>query len=177
MPCGRVAPRQSGPGESEVRDVSPRWVTSTLEEEHIPFRIRHHRPVFTAQEVAAAEHVSGHCLAKVVVVMADEELVFVVLPASQRLDLRAVSHALNCGQCRLATEQEMAMRFPDCEVGALPPLPHWDGVTMLADKRLLEKDGPIVFQAGTHEDAIELAASDWSRVAHPMIGRFAAAMN
>ena len=54
----------------------PRWVASTLEAEHVPFRIRHHRPVFTAQEVAAAEHVSGHRLAKVVVVMADEELTF-----------------------------------------------------------------------------------------------------
>ena len=155
----------------------PRWVASTLEAEHVPFRIRHHRPVFTAQEMAAAEHVSGHRLAKLVVVVADEELVFVVLPASQRLDLRAVSKTMHCGQCRLATEQEMAERFPDCEVGALPPLPHWDGITILADTGLLEKDGPIVFQAGTHEDAIELSVKDWQRIAHPKVGRFAAAMN
>ena len=155
----------------------PRWIASTLEAEHVPYQIRHHRPCFTAQEVAAVEHVSGHRLAKVVVVMADEEMVFVVLPASQRLDLRAVSKAMGSGQCRLATEQEMAERFPDCEVGALPPLPHWDGVIILADKRLTESDGPMVFQAGTHEDAIELSSTDWKRIAHPMEGRFATAMN
>lgn len=91
----------------------PRWIASTLEAEHVPFRVRHHRPCFTAQEVAAAEHVSGHRLAKVVAVMADGEMVFVVLPASQRLDLRAVSKVMHCGNCRLATEQEMAERFPD----------------------------------------------------------------
>jgi Ala-tRNA(Pro) deacylase len=155
----------------------PRWIASTLEAEHVPYRIRHHRPCFTAQEVAAAEHVSGHRLAKVVAVKADDEMVFVVLPASQRLDLRAVSKMMHSGQCRLATEQEMAEWFPDCEVGALPPLPHWDGITLLADKRLAEADGPIVFQAGTHEDAIELSPADWRRIAHPRIGRFAAAMN
>ena len=155
----------------------PRWIASTLEAEHVPYRVRHHRPCFTAQEVAAVEHVSGHRLAKVVVVMADGELVFVVVPASQRLDLRAVSKALGTAECRLATEQEMAEHFPDCEVGALPPLPHWDNLTILADKRLVDQDGPIVFQAGTHEDAIELTAGDWRRIAHPMIGRFAAACN
>ena len=152
----------------------PRWIASTLEAEHVPFRIRHHRPCFTAQEVAAAEHVSGHRLAKVVAVMADEEMVFVVLPASRRLDLRAVSKSLSCGHCRLATEQEMAERFPDCEVGAIPPLPHAGGVTILADKRLAETDGPLVFQAGTHEDAIELSPADWQRIAHPRMGQFAA---
>jgi Ala-tRNA(Pro) deacylase len=152
----------------------PRWIASTLEAEHVPYRIRHHRPCFTAQEVAAAEHVSGHRLAKVVAVMADGEMVFVVLPASKRLDLRAVSKSLNCGNCRLATELEMAEWFPDCEVGAIPPLPHRDGITLLADKRLAEADGPIVFQAGTHEDAIELSPADWQRIAHPQMGQFAA---
>jgi Ala-tRNA(Pro) deacylase len=155
----------------------PRWISTTLEAEHVPYRIRHHRPCFTAQEVAAAEHVSGHRFAKVVAVMADDEMVFVVLPASRRLDMRAVSKALNSGDCRLATEQEMAERFPDCEVGAIPPLPHWDEITILADKRLGEGNGSIVFQAGTHEDAIELSPADWQRVAHPRMGQFAAAMN
>jgi Aminoacyl-tRNA editing domain len=92
----------------------PRWIAATLDEEHVPYQVRHHRPCFTAQEVAAAEHVSGHRLAKVVVVKADEELVVVVLPASERLDLDAVRRTLNCSQCRMATEREIAERFPDC---------------------------------------------------------------
>jgi Ala-tRNA(Pro) deacylase len=154
----------------------PRWIPTTLDAEHIPYRLRHHRPCFTAQEVAAAEHVSGHRLAKVVVVMADDEMVLVALPASQRLDLKAVSKTLGCASCRLATEEEIARRFPDCEVGAVPPLPHWDGVTLLADSRLTEEPGPLVFQAGTHEDAIEISSDDWKRIAHPTVGKFAASM-
>jgi Ala-tRNA(Pro) deacylase len=155
----------------------PRWISSTLQQEHVPYHVRHHRTCFTSQEVAAAEHISGHRLAKVVVVMADDELVAVVLPASQQVDLDSVRRALNCSRCRLASETEIAERFPDCEVGAIPPLPHWDGVRILADARIMQMQGPMVFQAGTHEDAIEMACDDWRRITHPASGRFAAALN
>jgi Ala-tRNA(Pro) deacylase len=155
----------------------PRWIASTLEEEHVPYKVRHHQPCFTSQEVAAAEHVSGHRLAKVVVVKADDELVVVVLPASGRLDLDACRRTLNCSQCRIATEREIAERFTDCEVGAVPPLRHWQDVRMLADARIMELKGPMVFQAGTHEDAIEMACDDWKRITHPSSGRLATSMN
>lgn len=155
----------------------PSWIESTLQQEHVFYRVRHHRPRFTAQEVAAEEHVTGHRLAKVVIVMAGEALAAVVLPASRRVDLRAVGEALGGVPCRLATEREIAEQITDCEVGAIPPLPHWSNVPMLADKSLLDKPGPIMFQAGTHEDAIEMAGADWRRIAHPMSGRFAASLN
>jgi Ala-tRNA(Pro) deacylase len=155
----------------------PRWISDSLEQEHVPYQIRHHRPCFTAQEVAAAEHVSGHRLAKVVVIRADNEWAAVVVPASSRLDMQAVARALNCTTCRLASEQEIADRFPDCEVGATPPLRHWEGVKLLCDDRLIQKHDPLVFQAGTHEDAIEMNADDWQRLTQPSLGRFAMSLN
>jgi len=155
----------------------PRWIPRELEQEHVPYLVRHHRPCFTAQEVAAAEHVSGHRLAKVVIVKGDNELAAVVVPASHRLDMQAVSRALNCATCRLATEQEIAERFPDCEVGAIPPLRHWQDVKLLCDARLVQKHDPLVFQAGTHEDAIEMASDDWQRIAQPNIGMFTMSLN
>jgi Ala-tRNA(Pro) deacylase len=155
----------------------PRWIPATLEQEHVSYQVRHHEPRYTAQEVAAAEHVSGHRLAKAVVVKADQELVVVVLPASQRLDLEAVRQKLGCNHCRMATEQEIAERFSDCEVGAIPPLRHWEGVKILADLGIMGMHGPLVFQAGTHEDAIEIASDDWKRITQPEGGRFAASLN
>src|SRR5262245_60869272 len=155
----------------------PRWIAAALEEEHVPYQLPHHRAGFTAEEGAAAEHVSGHRLAKVVVVKADEELVVVVLSASERLNLDAVRQTLNCSQCRMATAREIAERFSDCEVGAIPPLRHWEGVRMLADARIMELKGPMMFQAGTHEDAIEMACDDWRRIAQPGSGRLAASLN
>lgn len=155
----------------------PHWIEATLEQEHVPYRLRHHSARYTSQDVAAEEHVSGHRLAKVVVVKAGEEFVAVVLPASRRLDLSAVSAALGGVPCRLASEQEIAERFTDCEVGAIPPLQHWDRVKLLADASLMQGRGPMMFQAGTHEDAIELSLADWQRIAHPTSGHFATSLN
>jgi Ala-tRNA(Pro) deacylase len=155
----------------------PRWIPEALEQEHVPFQTRHHRPCFTAQEVAAVEHVSGHRLAKVVIVRADDEWAAVVVPASHRLDMQAVAAALGSPRCRLATEQEIAERFPDCEVGATPPLRHWEGVKLLCDAGLLQRHDPLVFQAGTHEDAIEMSPDDWQRITQPRVGRFALSLN
>jgi len=154
----------------------PRWIPTSLEHEHVPFQVRRHGPCFTAQEVAAAEHISGHRLAKAVVVKADDKLAVVVVPASQQLDLSAVRSSLGATHCRLATEQEIAEKFSDCEVGAIPPLRHWEGVPLLADARIMQMHGPLVFQAGTHEDAIEMSCDDWQRITQPASGRFATAL-
>ena len=47
------------------------WIKTMLEKRGVAYEELHHRVAFTAQEVAQSEHVSGHCLAKVVVAMAD----------------------------------------------------------------------------------------------------------
>src|SRR5436309_3544435 len=125
----------------------PKWIESTLEHEQVRFHSRHHRPRFTAQEVAAEEHVSGHRVAKVVVIKADAGMVEVVVPASQRINMEAVRRVLGCDTCRLATEREIAEQFTDCELGAVPPLRHWAGVPILMDRRLSRLKGPLVFQA------------------------------
>ena len=65
-----------------------------LKEQRARFEIHEHPPAYTAQEVAAEEHVSGNRLAKVVVVKADKEFAMCVLPASYKLDMEKVAAAL-----------------------------------------------------------------------------------
>lgn len=61
--------------------------------------------------------------------------------------------------------------FDDCDVGAIPPLVHWRGVKVLLDEALAGP-GEILFQAGTHEDAIRLSFNDWLAVVKPRIDSF-----
>jgi Ala-tRNA(Pro) deacylase len=150
----------------------PKWIESTLENEHVAFEERHHTPRYTAQEVAAEEHFCGHRLAKVVIVKADGGMAEVVAPATRRINLQAVARELGCDACRLATEQEISEHFADCEVGAVPPLRHWPGVPILLDEQLTNLPGTILFQAGTHEDAIEMEFEDWYRITQPRVGEF-----
>ena len=54
----------------------------------------------------------------------------------------------------------MAQIFTDCETGAIPPLRRWKDVPVLMDASM-SNVRELVFQAGTHEDAIRLQLEDW----------------
>jgi Ala-tRNA(Pro) deacylase len=142
-----------------------------LELRGIPFEERHHREAYTAQEVAQREHFSGHRVAKVVVVMADGQPVELILPASHHVHLDRVRTVLHAHDIRLATEAEMEKYFTDCEVGAIPALRHWKDVDVLMD-RSLTVGGDILFQAGTHADAVRLNFRDWYEMVKPQVATF-----
>jgi Ala-tRNA(Pro) deacylase len=137
----------------------------------IPFEELHHREAYTAQQVAEREHVSGHRVAKVVVVMVDDRPVELILPATRRVDLHRVRLVMDAATVRLATEAEMEKVFTDCEVGAIPALRQCPGITVLMD-RSLTAEGDIVFQAGTHTDAIRLNFRDWYELVRPQVAIF-----
>jgi Ala-tRNA(Pro) deacylase len=137
----------------------------------IPFEELHDSEAYTAQEVAQREHFSGHRVAKVVVVMVDGRPVELVLPASRHVNLDRVRTILAANEVRLANEEEMEKFFTDCEVGAIPPLRHWPKVDVVMD-RLLNLEGNILFQAGTHADAIRLNFQDWYQLVNPQVATF-----
>ncbi len=73
-----------------------------LREQGVSFESQQHTIAFTAQEVAASEHLAGDIVAKVVMAFADGDLVMLVLPASHRADLGKVATALDAAELRLA---------------------------------------------------------------------------
>ena len=143
-----------------------------LEKQKIPYQREVHRTAYTAQEVAAEEHIPGKIMAKTVVVKADNRFVLAVLPASVRTDLEKLKAGLGAQEVRLATEFEFTGLFPDCEVGAMPPFGNLYGISVYVDTSLA-KDEEIVFNAGTHEDTIRMKYADFARVAQPQVLDFA----
>jgi len=143
-----------------------------LREKGVPFEVHEHRPAYTAQEVAAEEHVSGDVIAKSVVVAADGKYAICALPASYKVDMAKVAKLLGAKSVRLADEGEMAKLFPDAEVGAEPPFGNlWDLPT-LVDQHLAE-DEDIVFQGGTHRLAVRMRYDDYARLVQPKAGDLA----
>jgi Ala-tRNA(Pro) deacylase len=151
--------------------ATPIWIRKMLQLRGVPFEELQYSEVFTAQEVAQREHVSGHRVAKVVVVMADGRPVELILPASRHVNLKRAREVLNAREVRLATEEEMEKFFAGCEVGAVPALRHWENVDVLMD-RSLNVAGDILFQAGTHADAIRLNFRDWYELVGPQVASF-----
>jgi Ala-tRNA(Pro) deacylase len=142
-----------------------------LDHKGVPYTTLPHEPAYTAQGVAARAHVHGWELAKSVVLSVDGTFVLAVLPAPVHVDLehfRAVTGAKNVV---LATEEEFKSLFPGCDVGAMPPFGNLYGLPVYVEERLT-RDPSIVFNAGTHSDAVRMDYADFARLVQPKVLRF-----
>jgi len=146
-------------------------VAKFLKKQKVKFQLRHHPARYTAQEVAAAEHITGEEVAKVVIVKADDAFAMCVLPATYVLDMKRAKKALGAKGVRLATEEEIGGLFPDCEVGAMPPFGAEYNLPVYVEEHL-SADEQILVPAGTHEDSVLLAWADYERLAQPKVASF-----
>ena len=142
-----------------------------LRENGVGFEVKTHDQAFTMQEVAAALHVPGNQVAKVVIVCADKEKVMLVLPAPYRMNVDLVRDLVGAKTIRLAKEDEFADLFPDCATGAMPPFGNLYDVPVYVDRSMAEEPD-IIFRVGTHRETIKMAYADFVRLVQPVIGDF-----
>lgn len=131
-----------------------------------------HSPAYTAPEVAESVHIAGRDFAKTVIVEMGGELAMVVLPANRRIVLSDLREMLDDTSVRLATEQEFERRFPDCELGAMPPFGNLYGLPVYVAPSIAEEE-EIAFNAGTHREVIKMAFHDFAELVEPVVLDFA----
>lgn len=139
-----------------------------LRDAGVKYEFQRHPAAFTAQEVAAAEHVPGRMLAKVVIVVADDALAMAVVPAPSKVDMEKVRAVMGAAEARVAREGEFAEAFPDCDVGSMPVFGNLYGVPVLVD-RALAHNPTIVSQAGSHTETVSLDYADFVRIVDPTV--------
>lgn len=152
--------------------LNPR-TRSFLEAQKVGFATLPHRAAYTAQGVAAASHVTGWHVAKVVVVDSDTGPLMVVLPASCRLDLQRFAQRTGKAGLTLAPESEVEKLFPDCAPGAMPPFGQLYGLPVFVDACLAQSP-EIVFQAGSHHEVVRMLYADYQRLVAPVVADFCA---
>lgn len=145
-----------------------RKLTEYLDAQKVPYETISHEPSHTAQETAAAAHVSGREMAKTVMVKVDGEMTMLVLPASMQVDFGRLLDATGAQDVELARESEFRDLFPDCDLGSMPPFGNlFDLPTMVAEE--LTEDEEIAFNAGSATEVIRLAYRDYARLVWPRV--------
>ena len=137
---------------------------------NVPFDVLPHYETYQAQRMAQAVHVSGHQVAKTVLLRIGEpkEYVVVVLPANLIIDFKKAMEVFGVDQVELATEREISLRCPDCDVGALPPFgSHYEMKTAI-DQSLAQED-EIVFEGNLHSEAIRMKYKDYVQLENPEV--------
>jgi Ala-tRNA(Pro) deacylase len=144
-----------------------------LDQNGIKYTILIHSRAYTAQELAQIMHIPGRELAKSVVVKVDGKPVLAVLPASQQIDFFKMKLALGAEKVEKVSEKEFVGYFPKCELGAMPPFGNLFRLPVFVSREL-RKDEEIVFNAGTHVDAIRMRYADFERLVQPKVFEFSA---
>ncbi len=121
-----------------------------------------HKRTGSSIRAADASHVSGDCLAKAVVLRRREGYILAVLPASRQVKLDEVGGWLK-QFVGLATEDEVALLFPDCAPGAVPPVAAAYGLRSLVDDSL-EARSDVYFEAGDHRTLVHVSGAEFHKL-------------
>jgi Ala-tRNA(Pro) deacylase len=137
----------------------------------VNYRVSKHQDAFTAQDLAAAEHVPGREVLKPVIVRADGRYLMCALPAPYKVDLNELGRQLQCEHVELVEEGKLTEIFPECELGAEAPIGRLYNMPTVMDESVMG-DTQVIFQAGSHSDAIVMTLADYRRAAMPEVAHF-----
>ncbi len=142
-----------------------------LDQHNVKYQTITHSVAYTSQEIAAATHISGQQIAKVVMVKADGKMIMTVLPASHVVDLRRIQEICGATHVELASEPEYSPIFEDCEPGAMPPFGNLYNLKVYASTPLSDHEH-IVFNAGNHRELVKLSYKDFDNLVTPETATF-----
>lgn len=139
-----------------------------LKEQNISYEVLVHPEAFTAQQVAHAIHESGKALAKTVVLNADGNYIMAVIPGHHKVKMEAVKNLIGAKDVRIAPEETLRGLFPDCDLGAMPPLGKLYGMKVVVSESLAQSK-ELIFNACTHTDCLKMKFSDYQKITDPQI--------
>ena len=130
-----------------------------LDQQLVKYVLVPHPHTGSSHETAEAAHVSEDHIAKAVIVKDATGYAMVVVPASHWVEVEHLRKELN-RDFHLATEDELAKLFNDCEAGAVPPLGPAYGIETFLDQELTSLAN-VYFEAGDHEQLVHTTGDDF----------------
>jgi Ala-tRNA(Pro) deacylase len=138
-------------------------ITNYLGQRDVCFEMLVHRHTLTSRQTAREAHVPDRRIAKGVLFCDDQDYVLAVVPASRRVDAQRLCRVLGRRELALAGEDELALMFPDCEVGAVPALGEAYGVRSVVDASLRGEDD-VYLEAGDHQHLVRVPGGAFQRL-------------
>src|SRR5690554_1808282 len=139
-----------------------------LDQANVEYMCLPHPPAFTAQQLAHHVKIAGDRVVKTVIIELDGKMAMLVMPATWRVRWDTLSRILDTDFVELADEQEFQDRFPDCEVGAMPPFGSLFGMTVYCAEPLTEQ-AELAFAAGSHTETLHMKTRDFLNLVQPMV--------
>ena len=133
----------------------PDKVQSFMRARGVEYEVVRHPKSESTHETAAAAHVPDDHIAKAVVVKDVSGCALVVIPGDRWLKLDALNNDLN-RSFALAAEEEIAGLFPDCQLGAVPPVGEAYGLETYVDECIFALSRAYL-EAGDHQSLMSVS--------------------
>lgn len=133
-----------------------------LESHAIEYDTLTHPYTTSSMSTAEAARISGEMVAKSVILEDENGYVMAVIPATHHVELGRISQQLN-RHLGLATEQELAKIFPDCDLGAIPPIGEAYGMEVVVDDSL-DHCPDVYFEAGDHTGMVHVRGEEFRKM-------------
>jgi Ala-tRNA(Pro) deacylase len=130
-----------------------------LDDKHIDYDVLTHKRTHCSQDTAHASHVPGERIAKAVVLTREGGFVVAVVPACAKVRLDIIERMLHC-PVGIASEDEIAELFPDCDAGAVPPIPEAYAVDAFVDQSL-DQQPDIYLEGGDHRSLVHISGAEF----------------
>ena len=140
-------------------------VELSLAQSDTPYELVRHSHTRSSLQTAHRAEIPPAALAKAVLLEDDLEhnhFMMAVVPASHRVELAELARQAG-RRVHLASEEDAAGLFGDCEAGAIPALGAAYGIETIVDDSLLAQP-EVYFEAGDHELLVHVKAQDFGRL-------------
>ena len=133
-----------------------------LDQQQVAFDLIPHPQTGSSMETAQEAHVPGNQLAKAVIIKEDNKYSMVIVPSVEHVDLAVLRQHFGHGM-EMATESELGELFPDCAIGAVPPIGAAWGMDTYLDECFLDEQ-EVFFEAGDHEDLVRVSGDQFRKL-------------
>ena len=138
---------------------------------NVTYDVLTHDPTMSSTRTAQACHVSGDRLAKAIVLRHDGRYLIAVLPATHHVHLADLKTQIG-DDVDLAGEDEIKRLFPDCALGAVPPIGECYELDVIIDDSIQEQPD-VYLEGGDHTTLVHLDQAQFARLmAEARHGRF-----
>lgn len=158
----------------------PKKLEKLLKQKKVKYEIVLHRKVFTTHDCAQTLHEDIKSIAKTLLVKADRDLVFAVIPGNKKFDMPKLKKVMNSERkkneekpykkVKLANEADIKKHITK-KVGALAGFGCLYKIPAYMDKGI-EKSKKIFINPGSFTESLKMTPKEYQKIEEPVAGRF-----
>jgi Ala-tRNA(Pro) deacylase len=145
-----------------------RMLTEFLDGRGARYVIASYSPGYSQREILSSPDLPGWLLLETRLVKIGARQALAVIRAGADLDLRRLAAGAGVEGAELASDEELARRFPGCELGAIPPFGLLFDLPLYVDESLASQRH-VAFLGGHYGEVIKMRFEDYFRLAEPRL--------